>query len=106
MRSIVRAFAGDSTITSVLAILSVTLARLFDAHEAAAAHARHRTGHFELEQPHEQRRRAEARRDSDRVEIARFTGREAIENRVARTHHRALFRRALACETTCGLVSH
>src|SRR3954466_13735277 len=102
----VLAFAGDSTTTSAFAISLLvtrtrnrcsllvcfallvasnfffTLTRSVNPNELSAANACDRTGEFQLEQPRQQTRRTQARPVGDRVQIARFTRRQARQHRI------------------------
>src|SRR6266536_3119028 len=82
MRSMVRAFAGDSTITSVFAIRYSTLARSVNEDEPAASRARDAALQFQLEQPGQQLRRANTRTLSDFVQTARFSRRQTGQDRI------------------------
>src|SRR6185295_19724568 len=84
------ALAGDSTTTSAFAISSLnfhavflsTLARTVNPDESPAANPRNRSFQLELEQTRQQSRRTQARSLGQRVEIARFSGRQTRKNRV------------------------
>src|SRR5215510_5063204 len=106
MRSIVRAFAGDSTITRVFAMdaetmsprlaqFSVrdaldgadappgTLARSVKPHETPPTGPAHEAGKLEFEKPCQQASGREARTLGDAVHIAWFARKQTRQNRVA-----------------------
>src|SRR6266542_3327755 len=78
----VRALAGDSTITSVFGIPCSTLARTVNPYEAAAANSRNDALQFQLEQSRQQARCGEARSFRNLIEIARLAGDETREDRI------------------------
>src|SRR5262245_26862899 len=87
--------------SSIVRTVGTALTRTVNPNEAAAANPRDASLQFELEQPGQEPRRAQAGSFRDLVEIARLAGDHRIENWIARRRSRSLLGWIWLTSPTC-----